>query len=336
MKKVSRAEVAKAANVAESTVSRALNDSPLITADVKKRVKAVAAQLGYIPNKQAVLLASKRTMRIGFVVKTYKAFSPFSRSYFPRLLDGILYKAEELGYSITIVLDKKNDTYKDLSQLVFGKEVDGLIFSVTPLNDPRFEQLLQKSIPFVLINNYYEKADSINCNPYKGTNDAIAHLKALGHTHIGYISGDQYYWDGRERLKVFNKLTKEHNFKTTVVEGNFSKRSGISGTEKLLSIRKPPSVIMAASDRCALGVLEYCRKENIRVPDELSIIGFDNLGPARDSIPGLSTIHNPVARMGSEAIAQLDNRLSGREKDHNSIFLDSGYIIRETTGVPRE
>ena len=332
-KKITRTEVAAAAGVAESTVSRALNDSPLISDAVKKRVKSVAKELGYIPNRQAVLLASSRTMRIGLVVKTYKSFSPFSRSYFPRLLDGVLQKAEELGYSITIVLDKKDGRYKELSHLIYSKEVDGLIFSVAPLDDPRFGDLLKHSIPFVMINDFFEKADCINCDPYRGTRDAVSHVKSLGHRHIGYITGDSGYWDGRERLKVFKEITEEFNLKTTITEGNFSKRSGYAGAQTLLSGEDSPTVIMTGSDRCALGVMDYCKSVDLLIPEHLSIIGFDNLGPARDTVPGLSTIHNPVVKMGSEAVEMLDARLSGKKVESASVYVDSGFIIRGSTGV---
>lgn len=333
-KKVSRAEVAKTAGVAESTVSRALNDSNLISSDVKLRIKEIAAELGYIPNRQAVLLASRKTMRIGLVVRTYKSFSPFTRSYFPRLLDGVLQKAEALGYSVTIVLDKKDDKFKDLSEMIYSKELDGFLFSVTPLDDPRFKDLMSHNVPFVLLNNNIEGASCVNCDPYAGTRDALSHLSYLGHKHVAYINGDINYWDGRERLAVFEKLCTEQGMDYSLFEGNFSKRSGIRAAEKLLRGPRKPTAIMTSSDRCALGVLEYCKKEQIKIPDDLSLIGFDNLGPARDSVPGLSTIHNPVVRMGSEAMDLLYQRLSGAIKKETRLFIDSGFIIRESTGVP--
>jgi len=335
-RKISRAEVAKAAGVAESTVSRALNDSNLISDEVKARVKSIASELGYIPNRQAVLLASNKTMRIGLVVRTYKSFSPFSRSYFPRLLDGVLQKAEELGYSVTIVLDKKNDEYKDLSHMIYSKEVDGFIFSVAPLGEPRFGNLLDHQVPFVLVNNVYQGADCINCDPAQGTRDALSHLSVLGHKHIGYITGDSHYWDGQKRLEIFEALTSEMGFETTIVEGNFSKRSGIAGAGELLTMKNPPTVIMTGSDRCSLGVMEYCKTEGLQIPEDVSLIGFDNLGPARDAVPGLSTIHNPVVRMGSDAVELLDSKLRDRKRDNNSLLIDSGFIIRRSTGVPGE
>jgi LacI family transcriptional regulator, galactose operon repressor len=335
-KKVSRAEVAKTAGVAESTVSRALNDSTLISDEVKKKIKKIASELGYIPNRQAVLLASKKTMRVGLVVRTYKSFSPFTRSYFPRLLDGVLLKAEALGYSVTIVLDKVDEKYKDLSEMIYSKELDGFIFSVTPLDDPRFEGLMGHNVPFVLVNNIVEGADCVNCDPYAGTRDALSHLKGLGHKHVAYIQGDINYWDGKERLAIFKKLCTEQGMGFTLCEGNFSKRSGVSAAEKLLNSPNRPTAIMAGSDRCALGVMEYCKKENIKIPEDISLIGFDNLGPAQDSVPGLSTIHNPVVRMGSDAMDLLSQRLSGKIEKDATLLIDSGFIIRESTGVPYE
>lgn len=333
-RRISRADVASAAGVAESTVSRALNDSPLISKEVIERIKKVAEELGYFPNRQAVLLASNKTMRLGLVVRTYKSFSPFSRSYFPRLLDGVLQQAEELGYSITIVLDKRFEEYKDLSKMIYAKEVDGLIFSVAPMNEDRFGKLLEKSVPFVLVNSVYPGANSINCDPYKGTRDAFSHIKSLGHRHIGYISGDLRFWDGTERLKVIQQLAEEYDLRLTIQQGDFSKRSGLSGARELLTGSDRPSVIFTASDRCALGVMEYCRSEAISIPESLSIVGFDNLGPARDSIPGLSTIHNPVVRMGSEAVTIIDQELRGARSASSNILMDSGFIIRYTTGIP--
>ncbi len=332
-KKVSRTEVAKEAGVAESTVSRALNDSTLITDTVKLRVKEVAARLGYIPNRHAVLLASNRTMRIGLVVKTYKSFPPFSRSYFHRLLDGVLQKAEELGYSITIVLDRKNDKFKELGELIYSREVDGLIFAVAPLDDERFPSLVSQNIPFVMINNYYKDSDCINCDPYDGTLEALIHLEALGHNSIGYITGDGNYWDGKKRLEVFNCLAEKHGISTVVTEGNFSRRSGFEGAKNLLRSGKGPTAIMTGSDRCALGVIEYCKETGLNIPEHVSLVGFDNLGPARDAVPGLSTIHNPVVNMGAEAVVLLDRRLNNPDEKPASLLIGSTFIERQSTGI---
>ena len=330
-KRISRADVARMAGVAESTVSRALNDSSRISEEVKERVRNTAAHLGYVPNRQAALLARNKTFRIGLVVKTYKSFSPFSRAYFPRLLDGVLVRAEERGYSVNVVMDKAGDIYKDLSLLVRSREVDGLIFSVTPLNDDRFADLKKQNVPFVLINNKVAGFHCINCSAEGGMRDAFNHARGLGHRNIGYIAGDTQYYDGSERLRIFRELAGEFNFHTTVIEGNFSKTDGRKTAAELLSDPlQRPTLIMCASDRSALGVLDYCHFAGIRVPEELSLIGFDNLGPARDVSPGLTTVHNPVTRMGQESVDMLVDLLEGRNPP---MYRDaeSAFIIREST-----
>jgi len=335
VKKISRADVARMAGVSESTVSRALNDSPRISADVKERVRNTAAHLGYVPNRQAALLARNKTFRLGLVVKTYKNFSPFTRAYFPRLLDGVLVRAEERGYSVNVVMDKAGDEFKDLSLLVRSKEVDGLIFSVTPLHDDRFEELKAQSIPFVLVNNRVEGHHCINCDPEGGMRDAFSHARGLGHRYIGYVAGDTDYFDGLERLRIFKKLSREYGVRHTIIEGNFSKTGGRKAAEDLLGRRNPPSLIMCASDRSALGVLDYCRFVGLDVPGRVSIIGFDNLGPARDTVPGLTTIHHPVTRMGGAATDMLVDLLEGRPVERNGT-VETGFIIRESTGRPMD
>ena len=333
-KRITRGDVARMAGVSESTVSRALNNSPRISEEVKERVRNTAAHLGYVPNHQAVLLARNKTFRIGLVVKTYKSFSPFSRSYFPRLLDGVLVNAEKHGYSVTVVMDKAGEVYKDLSLLVRAREVDGLIFSVTASDDSRFNDLKKQQIPFVLTNNLLEEHYCVNCNSSVGMGDAFSHAAGLGHVNIGYISGDSDYYDGVERLKIFKEISAEYGIKYKIVNGNFSKTGGYKAAGTLLGSAEPPSLIMCASDRSAMGVIEYCKQNRIKIPEDLSVIGFDNLGPARDMVPGLTTVHNPVTRIGSVAMDVLAAILAGKHPEQHH-FVDSGFIIRESTGVNR-
>ena len=127
---VNRRLVAKKAGVSESTVSRALARSPLISPETKEKIHRVAESLAYYPNRQASLLARQRALRLGFVIPVHKSIPPFSRAYFPALLDGVVTAAEEKGYSVTILLDKTNGQHKDLSRIVQTKEVDGLLLAI--------------------------------------------------------------------------------------------------------------------------------------------------------------------------------------------------------------
>lgn len=332
--KPSRADVARAAGVAESTVSRALNNSSLISDEIKQRVRTVAGDLGYIPSRQAAMFARKRVGALGVVIPRYSSFPPFSRAYFPTLLDGIVLAAEESHFFTTIILDKHDTTAEGLAQLVIERSVDALIFAVSPADLSRYERLLELDIPFVLVNNYHPRMNSVDARPEPGMRKAFQHACDLGHRRIGYVTGDLAYKNGQDRLEIFRKLTEEFGVDSVVAEGDFSKTSGYRAGGKLLSGKRPPTLIMTASDRAATGVLTYCEEHNVAVPEDLSVIGYDDLYPARDSSPKLSTIQNPIEEGGAEATRLILEYLDSNDRSPLNRWLDTDFVARESTGSP--
>lgn len=327
-----RADVARRAKVSEATVTRSLNDSPLLPLSTKIRVRQIAEEMGYIPNKQAGLFARKKTFKLGFVVRSYKSFPPFSRSYFPALLDGAVLGAESRGYSIVIILDKHENTYKDLGRIVLSKEVDGLLISVIPINDERLLDLKKKQIPLVLINNYKKEFNCVDANPRKGIEKALLHARETGHIQVGYITGDMAFFNARDRAEAVAELA--HKLKISVVneEGDFSRRSGYICSGKLLQNKNRPTLIMTTSDRQALGVYDYCRDHRLTIPDDVSVIGFDNFDPAKDLSPALSTINNPVTEAGATGAKLLIDMIQGKETKTVTRWLDTDFVVRRSTG----
>ena len=334
-KKVSRGDVAKAAGVSESTVSRALNDSPLISQAIREKVQKTAKELGYIPSRQATLFARRHTKTLAFVVPSYEAFPPFSRSYFPALLDGVVLECDRQGYTPTIILDKKKNDTEDYYTLTRSKTVDGLLFAVTRADFRPFAGLQAQGVPFVLINNYHEGLNSVDALPEPGMRKACEHAYALGHRRWGYITGDMLFRNAIDRLEVFNRLAAEYGVASSVVEGNFSKTSGRMGARQLLSrpIEERPSVIFCSSDRCAFGVLEYTASIGLEVPRDLSVIGYDNLPPVKDVSPPLSTVIHPVTQLARKATDLLIRMLNGSEEDPVSEWLDTDFIARKSSGI---
>jgi LacI family transcriptional regulator len=329
--KVCRADVALRAGVAESTVSRALNDSPLITGPIKEKVRAAARELGYIPSRQAALFARNRTNTLAFVVPSYGSFPPFSRPYFPALLDGVVLEADERGWATTIVLDKRDQEIDDYFALIKSKTVDGLLFAVTRADFEPFMGLRERGVPFVLINNYRDGLNSVDARPESGMRKAFSHAVNLGHRRIGYITGDVRYRNAVDRLAAFDALSAEFGVASVVVEGNFSKTSGYVGAGKLLSAASPPSLIMTSSDRAAFGVLQYAEEARIRVPAELSVIGYDNLNPVQDITPALSTVDHPVTALARRATTLLIDILDGKREEPVQDWLDTDFVIRSST-----
>jgi LacI family transcriptional regulator len=330
----SRADVAKLAGVSESTVSRALNDSPLISHPIKEKVRRAAKELGYIRSRQATLFASKRTNMIGFVVPSYESFPPFSRSYFPALLDGVVLETDAAGYSATIILDRKSVDTEDYYTLIRSKTVDGLLFAVTRADFRPFYGLREQGVPFVLINNYHEGLNSVDALPESGMRKAFAHSIRLGHRHFGYITGDMQFRNATDRLEVFNRLASEFDVKTTITEGDFSKTSGYLGASRLLGGKgDTPTLIMTSSDRCAFGVLAYAAEKGLRVPQDLNVIGYDNLPPVTDVSPTLSTIDHPVTALARHAARLLISILEGKRQEPVQEWLQTDFIVRNSTSA---
>jgi LacI family transcriptional regulator len=328
-----RAEVARLAGVSESTVSRSLNDSPHISPVSKQRVRDAAKTLGYIPSRQAALFACNRTYTLGFVIPSYASFPPFSRAYFPALLDGAVLGAKELGFTIAIVLDQMEAETRDYSALIRSRTFDGLLFAVTKADYTPFHHLKKNKIPFVMVNNYSEGLDSVDARPEPGMRKAFAHAAFMGHSQIGYITGDMVYRNAIDRLDVFKRLACEFGMRTDVVEGDFSKTSGYRETGKLMEGRNPPTLIMTSSDRAALGVLQYCSERGLRVPRDLSVIGYDNLHPAQDVTPALSTVDNPVSRTGWDAAQLLIGIINGFVTEPVQQWLDTDFVARGSTAA---
>ncbi len=326
-----RRDVAQAAGVAESTVSRALQDSPLISAEVKQRVRKAVADLGYVPSRQAARFASRRTMHIGFIVRSYRSFAPFSRAYFPALLDGAVLGADERGYHVTVVLDRTHDKTDDIGRMVWAHEVDGLLLSVTPRDDVRIRELHEAGVPLVLINNYMEGVCSVDGRPEPGMRQAFDHLRDLGHSRVGYVTGDMKFRNAVDRLEVFNALAREFGMQACVVPGDFSRRSGYVGAGRLLTGEQRPTALMVAADRQALGILDYCRDHRIAVPAELSVVGYDNFDPARDVSPRLTTVDNPVTLAGTAAAHLLVDIIEKKTTASVQQWLDTGFVVREST-----
>ncbi|MDP2790924.1 MAG: substrate-binding domain-containing protein [Rectinemataceae bacterium] len=274
-------------------------------------------------------------MVLGFVVPAYSSFPPFSRAYFPALLDGVVLAADRLGYSVTIVLDKVERGHKDYQNLIRSRTVDGLLFAVTPADFRPFELLSEDKVPFVLINNYRTGLSSVDARPESGMRKAFSHATNLGHSCIGYITGDMAFRNATDRLDCFRKLCAEFGTSGKVVEGDFSKTSGYKAMGRLLDGDDLPTLIMTSSDREALGVLQYCLEHGIQVPRDLSVIGYDNLHPAQDIAPPLSTVHHPITDLGRAATVLLTGIIEGRISGPVQEFLDTDFVVRESTSVPR-
>jgi len=188
----------------------------------------------------------------------------------------------------------------------------------------------------VLVNDYRDGFSSVDGKPEPGMRKAIEYAVAQGHRRLGFVTGDLRYRNAVDRLAVFRALIGEFELQSVIVEGNFSRTSGYRCAGQLLSARdRAPTMVMASNDREAVGVLDYCREHGLHVPGDVSVIGYDNLDPAADVTPPLSTVDNQVMKTGQEAARLLCEALDGAVKQPVTRWLDTGFVVRQSTGACR-
>jgi LacI family repressor for deo operon, udp, cdd, tsx, nupC, and nupG len=330
-------EVAKRAGVSTATVSRVLSNAALVAPATRKRVLAAVERLGYVPNAAAKNLRDMRARKLLVTVPD------ISRPLFSLILQGIEESAIREGYSVLL-----GDTQYDKGReeryvsMLHEKQADGLIFlgrklskgvealvrghrgkSAAPVvNALGFKPTL--GIPSVQIDNAAAGAE------------AMDHLYRMGHRRIGLVTGPPLSFVSAERMRgALTRAKKERADRDVVIaHGDFSIDSGVVGGERLLADPKPPTAIFCLNDEMAMGVLHTARRRSLRVPDDLSIIGVDDIRYSRYANPPLTTVAQPMREMGEHAVRVLLGILKGGDKPEELVRLPHTLVVRASTAPP--
>ena len=311
-------DVAKKAGVSIATVSRILNDLPGYTVETRQTVLDVIQEIGYKPNAIARGLVNKHTNTIGVLLPS------ISSRLASVLLNGIENTAHHLGYS-TIICNTERDGKRTLEYLeVLGeKQVDGIIIVSEWLRDLYEEALVAMKIPVVLVLTVssHLHIPHIKLDDRRAAYDATEYLIERGHKIIGMISGaenDQIA--GLPRIEGYRQALADNSLTVSedrIVYGDFAYRSGMTCMERLFERCPDITAVFATSDEMAVGVLSWAYKKGVRVPDELSVIGYDDTQDAEMAIPPLTTVRQPVYEMGQGAVEML---FSGKERAESVIM----------------
>ncbi|MGC8765057.1 MAG: LacI family DNA-binding transcriptional regulator [Brevinematia bacterium] len=331
-KRVTRKDVAEKAGVSPSTVSRALNKHPSIPKATADRIIKIAKELEYVPSNLARSFYQKKSYRIGIVIPycvTKDKIETVHSEYFSQMLFGCMISASKENYTVSVISDNGLDE-KELSRLVLSHTVDGLIFLGTKFMDPRFNYLLDKNIPFILVYNYIPDRDClyVDIDCVSGMREAFEYVKSKNIRKVCYIGGNKEYINAIDREKTYLNLVKEFNFEHLfIVEGDFSKESGFNAAEIILK-NGLPEVVFCANDLIAFGLIRGFFSLGINVPDDVKVIGFDNQEISLLSSPTITTINNPFYRVGYIASQNLIYSLNGKEIETKR--LPSRFIQRES------
>ncbi|ATG77442.1 LacI family DNA-binding transcriptional regulator [Pseudoalteromonas sp. 1_2015MBL_MicDiv] len=333
MKKVTINSVASHAGVSKKTVSRVLNNEPNVSVATREKVLAVFKELDYTPNPIARGLAQNRSFIIGCL------YDNPSKSYITRVQTGALAACQENNYNLLIhpCEFRGEALINNIEQLLQTSRLDGIVLT-PPFGD--FAELVNflksKKIPYARVASAILEDDSISVrsNDEQGAFEVTEHLISLGHKSIAFIKGHPDHSATQQRFKGYRRSLASHGIEFNerlVEEGNFSYHSGVDSARSILDLSPRPTAVFASNDYMAAAVLKLATQRQLRVPDDISIAGFDNAPIARHIWPGLTTIAQPVEEMTKQAVTQLISHIEQPQDEPFQVILESRLITREST-----
>jgi LacI family transcriptional regulator len=294
-------QVSELAGVSLATVSRVMNNNARVSDATRAKVLAAMDQLGYRPNSIAQSLASSRSNSIGILV------SELHGPFYGEMLSGIENECRAAGKHVIIAAGHSEEaSEKDGIEFLISRNCDALILHVEAVSDQYLIKLASGNLPIVLINRFIPAlADNcISLNNELGGYLATKQLLQQGHTQLAYIAGPMWKSDAKDRFAGHLRAMAEHKLdfnRTLFAEGDFRDSSGSSCMQQLLATGLPFTALVCANDEMAAGAMEVAREQGLRVPQDLSIVGFDNLILARYIFPKLTTVDYPIGEMGRMA-----------------------------------
>ncbi|KYH30408.1 MULTISPECIES: LacI family DNA-binding transcriptional regulator [Clostridium] len=322
-------DIAKLANVSHTTVSRALNDSPFINDETKNKIKAIAKQLNYVPNYNAKSLVLDKSYTIGLFFSTiYKGTSP---GFFYETVKGVSSEIED-KYNLVV---KGISDYKEFSS-INRKRFDGIIVMSQSDKDNMFiYNAIEKEIPIVVLNREVEADSVVNIlsGDRKGAYNAVDYLIKNGHKDIAIIEGAKVFKSTYERKEGFLNALIDNDIPVKseyMVQGEYDMESGYLAMKKLLSLPKIPTAVFCSNDDMAVGAFKAAFEAKLSIPDDISIMGFDNNVFSPYLTPALTTVQRSIEKVSKQGAKKLLEIINSGEKKGERIYIDTELIIRES------
>ncbi len=325
-------DIARIAKVSHPTVSRALQNSPLVNAKTAAKIRKIAEDAGYRASAVARGLVTRRTKTIGLVVTTVN--DPFAGEV---ALLGIEKAANEHGYSVFLAnSDAEPERERRMVQTFAEQRVDGIVVTSSRVGAEYLPMLADLMVPIVLVNDQYpgEFMHSVMIENVQGARAAAEHLIALGHRRIAYVGDLSGYQSDTERLAGYKQALAEAGIAFApelAVKGDGKPAAAIEGVNALLALEQPPTAICCYNDMTALGAMRAIATRGLRVPDDISVTGFDDLFFAAYLDPPLTTVHQPMRRMGQMAMENLLKLMQGGEPVEQA-RVEAKLVVRASTG----
>ncbi|MEI4768151.1 LacI family DNA-binding transcriptional regulator [Psychrobacillus sp. FJAT-51614] len=333
-------DVAKLANVAPSTVSRVIANSPRISENTKKRVREAMEELGYHPNFIARSLASQSTKVIGIVLP-HSSGVFFQNPFFAEVIHGLSEGAREKHYALQMTTGKTEDElYQGVMQMVQGGRVDGIILLYSRIDDKILSYLKDRNFPFVVIGKPFESVEQIthvDNDNYLAAKEATEYMINLGHKKIGFIGGSPSLTVTIDRLNGYKEALKNSKIKLNenyIIHEEFHREGGQDAVMALLRRSIPPTALIVTDDLMALGVVNSLTEMQIDIPNEVSIISFNNALFAEMSRPPLTSIDIHIVELGYQAARSLIQLLENENEPVKRIIIPHHLVVRHSCASP--
>lgn len=324
-------DIAKAAGVSVATVSKALNGYSTVNAGTREKILRLVEEMQYHPNAAARSLVGQRSMTLGVFLTT-----GLSHPFFASVLGGIDRALKMRGYDM-IYLAQANLSGQGYSLVRHcrSRNVEGVLVFGMQESDMDFGELKDSGLPAVFIDMEMtgDRIGMITSDNAEAIRSAVRHLAELNHRRIAFIAGLDGTYPGRKRKEGFLQGMAEQQLPVPpayIQAGDFTRASGYEAMRRLLSLPEPPTAVICCSDDSAVGAIHAATERGLTLPDDLSVVGFDDVELARSVRPALTTIRQDMEEMGFRAIGLLDELVRGTEPGPKRIVLPTEWVQRDS------
>jgi LacI family transcriptional regulator len=325
-------DIARKCGVSRSTVSRVINQEANVSPDTRQRVMDVIQKINFQPNLAARGLAAGHTQVIGLVIPT-GVMAIFTDPYFPLVIQGVSAACNARGYSVMLWLAEPEYERRTISQILYNGLIDGVVVSSMLVNDPLIERLYESKRPFITIGRHptNDKIDYVDADNRAGSYQGVLHILRTGHRRVGVINGPRNTIASQDRYQGYLDALRERGMPLIpelVAEGEFSDTTGYLAMKRLLP--HCPDAVFVASDAMAFAAMRAIQEAGLRIPEDIAVVGFDDIPAAANSKPPLTTVRQPIQRTGSVAAEMLVDMIEHPDPQPRRIVLPTELVIRSS------
>jgi LacI family transcriptional regulator len=329
-------DIARLSDVSRSTVSRVINSDTKVKEETRLKVLKVIQSIDFQPNLAARGLATGRTNVIGVIIPA-RVSVIFADPYFPVFLQGVSSACNNRTYSVMLWLAEPDYERRMIPRILHNGLVDGVVVASTLMDDPIVKSLYESKMPFILIGRHPSMdVNFLDVDNLQAARKATLHLLRLGYKRVATITGAQDQVAGFDRHQGYLNALQDYDRTIRpelVAEGDFTEEGGYNAMARLLP--QKPDAVFAASDMTAYGAMRAIHEANLRIPEDVAVVGFDDIPASARTTPALTTVRQPVQQMGSKAAEVLINVIENDITATQKLILDTELVVRESCGASK-